>query len=480
MNPKTFISYSWSSPEHQQWVLDLATQLRENGVDVALDKWDLREGHDAIAFMEKMVTDPNIGKVIVVLDRVYAEKSDSKKGGVGTESQIISPEIYAKTDQEKFVGVIAEVDSEGKPYLPAFYRSRIYIDLSHSDIYATNFDQLLRWVFNKPAFPKPALGKPPEFLNESEVLLPTRSRARRAIDLFRNGAAGASGAADEYFSALAESFENLRISQESGKAFDDLVLQSIGAFLPYRDEYIEVVSSIARYASSRENVRLVHKFLESLIPYMYRPKNVNQWSTDDFDNFKFIVHELFLYTSAIFLKHDRFDAVADLLGEYYVGSVPDFQNAPMESYGVFRTFMESLKFRNQRLALNRISIRADLLKERSEASGVSLRELMQADFIMFLRDAVVALSTDTRQGWWPETLIWLQDSGGPFEIFARAESAQYFASIRPMLSVEKPSDLMELLPNFGGANSKLRSPSWEYYSIPIERAANLEKLATRP
>ena len=34
--PKLFISYSWSSPEHEQWVVDLATELRESGVDVIL------------------------------------------------------------------------------------------------------------------------------------------------------------------------------------------------------------------------------------------------------------------------------------------------------------------------------------------------------------------------------------------------------------------------------------------------------------
>ena len=56
MNPKLFISYSWSSEEHGQLVIDLATSLRESGVDVILDKWDLREGNDATAFMEKMVT----------------------------------------------------------------------------------------------------------------------------------------------------------------------------------------------------------------------------------------------------------------------------------------------------------------------------------------------------------------------------------------------------------------------------------------
>ena len=38
----------------------------ESGVDVIFDKWDLKEGHDANAFMEKMVTDPEIEKVILL------------------------------------------------------------------------------------------------------------------------------------------------------------------------------------------------------------------------------------------------------------------------------------------------------------------------------------------------------------------------------------------------------------------------------
>jgi hypothetical protein len=49
-------------------------------VDVTIDKWDLKEGLDAIQFMESMVTDPNIKKVILVLDRSYAEKADGRRG----------------------------------------------------------------------------------------------------------------------------------------------------------------------------------------------------------------------------------------------------------------------------------------------------------------------------------------------------------------------------------------------------------------
>jgi SEFIR domain len=129
-NPKAFISYSWSSPNHQNWVLELATSLRENGVDVLLDKWELREGHDKNAFMEKLVSDPAVTKVVMICDKVYAEKADDRLGGVGTEAQIISAELYGKSNQDKFCAVLSEVDVDGRPYLPVYYKSRIYIDLS--------------------------------------------------------------------------------------------------------------------------------------------------------------------------------------------------------------------------------------------------------------------------------------------------------------------------------------------------------------
>jgi SEFIR domain len=279
INPKAFISYSWSSQEHQQWVLDLASQLRESGVDVTIDKWDLREGHDAIQFMEKMVTDKEIKKVIMVLDRTYAEKADGRKGGVGTETQIISPEIYAKADQNKFVGVASEIGEDGKPFLPTFYKSRIYIDLSNSDIYATNFDQLLRWIYDKPAHPKPPLGKQPEFLKDNAIQLPTRSRANRAIDLLKSGSALASAAVEEYFSVFAESLEAFRISSDKfdRQKFDELIVQSIDSFVPYRDECLTVIAAIARYPNSSGD-RLLHRFFEKLIPYMFRPKNLMQYS----------------------------------------------------------------------------------------------------------------------------------------------------------------------------------------------------------
>ena len=50
-NKKVFISYSWDSEEHKNWVLKLATDLRSHGVDVIFDQWDARLGKDLPFFL---------------------------------------------------------------------------------------------------------------------------------------------------------------------------------------------------------------------------------------------------------------------------------------------------------------------------------------------------------------------------------------------------------------------------------------------
>jgi SEFIR domain len=96
------------------FIKNMGIPQRALNIGMILDKWDLKEGHDAIAFMEQMVSDVTVKKVIVILDRVYAEKADGRQGGVGTETQIITPQIYKSVDQNKFVGVISEVDADRK------------------------------------------------------------------------------------------------------------------------------------------------------------------------------------------------------------------------------------------------------------------------------------------------------------------------------------------------------------------------------
>lgn len=51
-------------------------------------------------FYGKMVSDTEIQKVLIISDKKYADKANGRDGGVGTETQIISAEVY-KIDNKK-------------------------------------------------------------------------------------------------------------------------------------------------------------------------------------------------------------------------------------------------------------------------------------------------------------------------------------------------------------------------------------------
>lgn len=126
---KIFISYSWTPEENKKRTIKFAQKLRNHGFDIILDQTHLKFGYDKYVFMERMVTDPTIDKVFIICNKDYAEKADKRQGGVGDESMIITPEIYGKTEQSKFIPIVFEKDSQGKAYLPSYLKRIMYVDL---------------------------------------------------------------------------------------------------------------------------------------------------------------------------------------------------------------------------------------------------------------------------------------------------------------------------------------------------------------
>lgn len=95
---KVFISYAWTDEAYKQKVLELATKLRKNGIDIILDIWDLHAGEDRFLFMEKSVAEAD--KVLILCNKVYKDKADNRNGGAGQETMIIAPEVYEKFTRE--------------------------------------------------------------------------------------------------------------------------------------------------------------------------------------------------------------------------------------------------------------------------------------------------------------------------------------------------------------------------------------------
>ena len=485
--PRAFISYSWTSPAHEQWVLDLATRLRESSVDAILDKWDLREGADKYAFMERMVTDPSVDKVIVVCDQFYAEKADGRAGGVGTETTIISQEIYNQIDPtaqaQKFVAVITEKDDIGEAYVPAFLKSRIYIDMSEVARYGEGFEQLLRWLFGKPLHEKPPLGTAPSFLyQDTSPTLATTAVHRIAVDALRQQRTSAPLVVADYFGTLATNLESYRLSPERGKEFDEQIVESVETFLPYRDEAIDVFLNIARYLPSADGYQALHHFFEQVLPYGFWPPGQSNWTEGEVDNLRFIVHELFFYAIAALIKYERFEGVQELAEpEYYVpAGSPDFQReAVMVPFIMFGRDLRTFARRDQRLGLRRLSLSADFLKTRATLPALRFDDLMQADFMLFVRADLNPVDDRwTQRRRWPDTLVYASEHHGPFEIFARAKSGRYFEQLKIALGISDKEALVALTERY--SRQELAIPKWEFDSFHPEQLMKLEELATRP
>lgn len=389
--PRIFISYSWTTEEYLEWVRQLATDLAENNIDVELDQWSLREGDNKFVYMEKMVTDKTIQKVIILCDKMYQEKADGKDGGVGTEATIMTPRVYESVKEDsgsqKFIPVVTERHPETKKeFMPAFLDGKKYIDFTKKEEYTEKLEQLVRAIHNKPLLMKPQPGKMPAYLLEDDrITLSTSTQFRRALDLVKNDKPQAFNAVRDYFSIVSENLGEYDF--KANELHYDLIIERIKEMLPVRDEIVDLISSVIRYSTEPRMYEAIHSFFESLIPYfelrIYNQAS-NRWSAD---HYKFFVHELFLYTVAILLKNRRFEELNELIGQGYYQPESKFSggSSRLTNFCVFDTYSEALNYYNKNLDRSYYSIYGKFLSDRATRSDINFDNLAQADFFLYLR-----------------------------------------------------------------------------------------------
>jgi hypothetical protein len=158
--PVVFISYSWDGIEHDKWILKLAGFLRDNGVDVILDKYELKAGRNLIHFMEQSIKKAD--KIVVIFTPNYKLKAENRNGGVGYEYSIMNAALYKnQTGNEKIIPMLRNGTQEES--IPEFMQQFIHLDFRNDDTFETSCTDLLREIFNEPAIKKPKLGKRPSF-----------------------------------------------------------------------------------------------------------------------------------------------------------------------------------------------------------------------------------------------------------------------------------------------------------------------------
>ncbi|WP_239772859.1 toll/interleukin-1 receptor domain-containing protein [Tenacibaculum finnmarkense] len=157
IQPIVFISYSHDSEEHKNWVLQLATRLRSNGVDIILDRWNLKLGSDLASFMERGLSKST--RIVCICSDSYVKKANEGKGGAGYEKQIMTAEIINDQNTNWVIPLIKNNKEDKKT--PTFLNGRMYLNFEDSNLYESKYEELLRDILDEPILPIPEIGKNP-------------------------------------------------------------------------------------------------------------------------------------------------------------------------------------------------------------------------------------------------------------------------------------------------------------------------------
>lgn len=168
--PKAFMSYSWDNEEHKEWVLHLAKRLASNGVDVVLDRWDVRLGSDLFTFMESGLRDTD--RVLVVSSDNYIVRANNPTGGVGYEKRIITAQMASDFGTNRVIPLLRSNISSS--VVPTFLSSLNYVDFRDDAAFESKYAELIHELHGERMLPRPALGNNPFAPN-------TSTDVRRAI-----------------------------------------------------------------------------------------------------------------------------------------------------------------------------------------------------------------------------------------------------------------------------------------------------------
>lgn len=472
MPPRVFISYSWSSPEHQEFVRDCANRLPGDGVDVIFDLFDLREGNDTISFMERMSTDQSITHVLIFSDRIYAEKADARKAGVGKESQIISQEIYDKIGQSKFIPISCETDDNGNHYLPVFLKSRKWINFSTPQEVSNNWEQLIRVLFGKPQYIKPPIGPPPLYItNDSPTQInPVQGCLNTFKQAYLGGKPGINMYRRDFLDSCVAYADSLRIRvPPSTDKWGEKVLADCTTLKTLRNNIVDWVLLEAGSSPSESFQDSIILLLEKIHGMTYRPIEVTSYNDSWFDAHGVFAREVFLYIIAGLIRTSAFPVLHTLLTTHYFN--PDADQLGVQRFARFDCFyretnsLQILAPEGRRL----LSPTAELYKRNADRSDLPFSAIAQAELLIALMVMI-----DDNLKWCPSTLYYSSNPSW-FPFFAKASQRKHFTNLATVVGIPN-ADLIREKAGAGKARIYSYMSNQASFNIPLWKLMNMDDL----
>lgn len=392
--PKVFISYAWGTKEYQDKVLSFATELVRDGIDVLLDKWSMKEGNDTYHFMEQSVNDPTVTNVLLLLDPVYKRKANERRGGVGTETQIISTEIYNNTTQEKVIPVVFEREDDGSIPKPTYLKTLLHFDLSIEEHYDEEYQRLVRTLYGIETYKKPELGKKPAWL-ESELTVSTKTRSSYSV--FRKNVSDKikKEKFEIFLSEIRDRILDFRKNEPCESFSLEKYLESYSQTVSIREDFLQLITNVS-YIEGGE------KLIASKLEEIGESLQLGSGYINSIQ--KTFLHELFIYVIAIYYKNKNYSALSYTLNKTYF--VDDSYECTPNSFKAFYHYDQNLDNAVcKRDNKNYYSGTANYWIENISREVCSKNEFIFADILCY-NVSVFQEECNNKWNWFPLTYIY--------------------------------------------------------------------------
>ena len=296
------------------------------------------------------------------------------------------------------------------------------------------------------------------------------SAADKAVESIKAGAASQARLCENVVRGIADRVKELtpKLVQETINRWDDELVEAIQKSLPLVTEFADVADAAAIHDSPDAALGLFRGFA-SLFTQYNLPRGISgHFYQVEFDLPKFIGHELMVILFAAHIGERRWKTVADLCREPVAIPNPTsrFSTETTTTYLYASAPLALLDHRNERLKLNRVSLHADLLKDRHEAGRLGelspWRRFQDADVFLYLRSAFELPELDLWKVWRPWSAALLQ--GGCPGYLLEAVQRERAEQLVGALGVGNLAELRSRLKERAGGLQKLfgsRNPFYD-------------------
>ena len=285
----------------------------------------------------------------------------------------------------------------------------------------------------------------------------------------------------DYLNIIYKELEKIKPDFSKFTEIDDGILWQVNEGVRITYKFIEA----ALLASKNKNIdasKILYNYFGNIFKLCNIPEGFSgSYYESHFDGYRFLIYEMFVSFIAALIKYDNWEIIGDILpDDIFI----EQKESKYISYVKLNAFIHSLNVtRNSRLHLERVSVMADLLKERFSNDDlshlISHNKFLEADYFLFIRSICGEKKTEDLliyrpSLWCPRSCIYL--TWVPSYI-VKAESKKYLEKLIKAVGIEKREDFIE---EFKKNNSKFEKcfSNWIFSHNPLEDY-NFNKIGTR-